>query len=106
MAFESVSDLSKVPSGKVRLTTARFVYKHLLQPIYAEFCQRYPEVELEISVSDATVDILKEGYDLGIRFGDRVAQGMVARQLTKPMKEGVFCVTRICKATRLTNNAK
>ncbi len=90
LAFESVSDLSKVPSGKVRLTTPRFVYKHLLQPIYAEFCQRYPAIELEISVSDAAIDILKEGYDLGIRFGDRVEQGMVARQLTTPMKEAFF----------------
>lgn len=90
LALESVSDLSKVPSGKVRLTLPRFVYQYLLKPVYAEFCLRYPSIELEISVSDAAIDILKEGFDLGIRFGDRVEEGMVARQLTAPMKEALF----------------
>lgn len=89
-AFESVSDLSREPSGKVRLTAPRFVYQYLLAPCYAEFCQRYPEVELEISVSDAAIDILNEGFDLGIRFGDRIEEGMVARQLTPAMKEAFF----------------
>lgn len=88
--FESVADLSRVPSGRVHLTTPRFVYQYLLQPIYAEFCQRYPEIELEISISDAAIDILKEGVDLGIRFGDRVDEGMIARQLTPPMREALF----------------
>ena len=89
-ALESISDLSKVPSGKVRLTTPKFVYQYLLKPIYADFCARYPQIELEISISDAAIDILKEGFDLGIRFGDRVEEGMIARQLTKPMKEALF----------------
>jgi len=89
-ALESVSDLSKVPSGKVRLTLPRFVYQYLLKPVYAEFCHRYPRIELEVSVSDAAIDILKEGFDLGIRFGDRVEEGMVARQLTPPMREALF----------------
>lgn len=90
LAFESISDLSKVPSGKVRLTVPKFVYQYLLKPLYVEFCQRYPSVELEISICDAAIDILKEGFDLGFRFGDRVEEGMVARQLTEPMKEALF----------------
>ncbi|GAB2644178.1 LysR family transcriptional regulator [Vibrio panuliri] len=88
-AIESVSDLSKVPSGKVRITMPRFAYQIYVQPIYAEFCQLYPDIELEISVSDATVDILSQGFDLGIRFGDKVEDGMVARPLTPPLKEAI-----------------
>ncbi|MCF2858725.1 LysR family transcriptional regulator [Pseudoalteromonas sp. SMS1] len=89
-AVEGISELGKDPSGKVRLTTPRFVYQSLLRPIYAEFCKRYPNIELEISISDATVDILKEGFDLGIRFGERVQEGMVAKRLTLPMSEALF----------------
>ncbi|MEC4087280.1 LysR family transcriptional regulator [Pseudoalteromonas rubra] len=89
-ALEEVSDLGQIPSGKVRLTTPRFVYQYLLKPIYAEFCLLYPEIDLEISVSDAAIDILKEGFDLGIRFGDRVEEGLVARALTPAMKEALF----------------
>lgn len=90
LAVESISDLTGKPSGKVRISIPRFVYLYLVKPIYAEFCRQYPDIELEISVSDATIDILKEGIDLGIRFGEKVEQGMVARALTKPMKEALF----------------
>ena len=89
-ALEGIRDLAQAPSGKVRITMPKFVYQYFLKEHYAEFCQLYPEVELEISVSDAAIDILKEGYDLGIRFGDRVDEGMVARALTPAMKEAFF----------------
>lgn len=90
LGIESVVDLSEVPSGKVTITIPRFAYTYLLQPIYAEFCQRYPNVNLEISISDKTENIISEGFDLGIRFGDRIEEGMVARQLTPPMREALF----------------
>ncbi|MCG7532777.1 LysR family transcriptional regulator [Psychrobium sp. MM17-31] len=96
-AVESIGDLSKVPSGKVRLTVPKFVYQHMLKPIYGKFCRRYPNIELEISVSDAAIDILKDGFDLGIRFGDRVEPEMVARQLTKPMVEAYFASPQYIK---------
>lgn len=90
LAVESVSDLSRIPSGKVRITVPRFVYQSLLKPIYIEFCQRYPSIQLEISVSDKAIDIIRDGFDMGIRFGDRVEEGMIARQLTLPVKEALF----------------
>jgi len=90
LAVESVSDLSRLPSGKVRITVPRFVYQSLLKPIYIEFCQRYPSIQLEISVSDKAIDIIRDGFDMGIRFGDRVEEGMIARQLTLPVKEALF----------------
>ncbi|BBM67197.1 LysR family transcriptional regulator [Vibrio alfacsensis] len=90
LAIESISDLRRVPSGKVRITLPRFVYQSLLKPIYTEFCQRYPDIQLEISVSDKAVDIIREGFDMGIRFGDKVEDGMIARQLTPPVKEALF----------------
>ncbi|MDN2481346.1 LysR family transcriptional regulator [Vibrio agarivorans] len=89
-AVESVKDLGEDPSGKVRITLPRFVFKFFLEPIYAEFCLRYPDIQLEINVSDATLNIIKEGYDLGIRLGDKVEQEMVARQLTPPTQEALF----------------
>ena len=89
-ALESVHDLSETPSGKVSITLPKFVYQYFLRPIYAEFCQRYPDIQLEISINDATVNIISEGIDLGIRFGDRLEEGMVAKQLTPPMHEALF----------------
>lgn len=90
LALESVHDLRSEPTGKVRLTLPRFAYQWLLQPVYAEFCQRYPQLQLEVFVSDATVNLISKGLDAGIRFGDKVEEGMIARPLTTPMKDAIF----------------
>ncbi|GGA71717.1 LysR family transcriptional regulator [Neiella marina] len=89
-AMESVHDLHQEPTGLVRITVPRFVYQWLLAPIYADFCRQYPKLELEISISDATVNLIAEGLDVGIRFGHKVEQGMVARTLIATMKEALF----------------
>ena len=90
VAFESVSELSQKPRGKVRLTAPKFVFQSFLQPVYTEFCQRFPEIELEISLFDGTVDILEQGFDIGIRFGDRISEGMVAKPLMPAKKDVLF----------------
>ncbi len=51
---------------------------------------RYPDIELEISVSDSTIDLIKEGIDIGIRFGDLIEEGMVAKPLTPPAPDALF----------------
>lgn len=90
IAFETVSELSQNPRGKVRLTAPKFVFSSFLQPIYMEFCQRFPDIELEISLYDGTVDILEQGFDIGIRFGDRISEGMVVKPLIPAKKEMLF----------------
>ncbi|MEG3640625.1 LysR substrate-binding domain-containing protein [Magnetococcus sp. PR-3] len=89
-AMESVHDLGETPAGKLRITLPRFAYNFLLKPIFATFSQRYPHIEVELSVSDATIDIVEEGIDVGIRLGDRVEAGMVAKPLTPPMRDALF----------------
>lgn len=89
-AVESVQDLGQTPRGVVRITVARFAYLCVLKPLLGRFCQAYPEIRLEISLFDGTVDIFEQGFDLGIRFGDRVEEGMVARRLMAPFREGLY----------------
>ncbi|USD67009.1 LysR family transcriptional regulator [Vibrio sp. SCSIO 43136] len=89
-ALESVQELSDEPSGPLRVTIPRFVYNTYFQKVYADFCRLYPQIQLEVSISDAAIDIAKEGFDLGLRFGSIVDEDMVAKQLTPPMKEALF----------------
>lgn len=89
-AVESIKELGSVPSGNVRLTLPRFVFQCFLQPVYAEFCRRYPDINLEISINDGTVDILREGFDAGIRFGNRIEDDRVAKCLIAPFKQGLY----------------
>lgn len=86
-AVENVRELAGDPAGTVRITIPRFAFRAILQPLYAGFCARYPNIRLEISVSDAAVDIVKEGFDLGIRCGDILEDGMVAHQIMPSMRD-------------------
>nr|WP_232313043.1 LysR substrate-binding domain-containing protein [Enterovibrio coralii] len=45
---------------------------------------------MEISVSDAAVNIIDDGFDVGIRFGHKIEEGMIARPLTKDCREALF----------------
>ncbi len=89
-AVEEVRDLSEMPCGKLRITLSDLHYYSILQPHYAEFCQRYPQVLLEISINNGMVDILQEGFDVGIRMGDRLDEHFVARKLTETGKMGFY----------------
>ena len=85
-AIESVRDDNAIPSGLVRVTLSRFAYQLIFRPFIAEFGARYPHIQLELSLCDGTINILDAGYDLGIRFGDTLEEGMVARRLLPPFK--------------------
>lgn len=87
---ENVQDLGETPSGLVRISLSRFAYRLIIRPHYVEFCRRYPHIQLEISIYDGTIDLLKQGFDLAIRFGDRVEDNMISRQLMPSFKEGLF----------------
>src|SRR5581483_11356440 len=54
------------------------------EPIFASFCQAYPEIELEIAASPELVDLAAGGFDAGIRLGQFIAPDMVAVRLTPP----------------------
>ncbi|MBO8134168.1 MULTISPECIES: LysR family transcriptional regulator [Dickeya] len=97
-ALESIKDQNQEPSGLIRITLSRFAYLLILKPAMAEFCQRYPGIQLEISVYDGTINIIDERFDLGIRFGDILEGGVVARQLMKPFREGLYASAAYLKA--------
>ena len=54
--------------------------RHLL-PILPEFAQRYPDIVLDVMVSDAVVDLLEDRTDIAIRTGKLKESNLVARKL-------------------------
>ncbi|AYG57960.1 LysR family transcriptional regulator [Rhizobium jaguaris] len=66
------------PAGLLRINVARAGYMIALQPILRDFLDAYPEIELEVRIEGSLVDIVGQGFDAGIRFGDLVQRDMVA----------------------------
>jgi DNA-binding transcriptional LysR family regulator len=70
-----------VPRGTIRLTTSvNFGVRHLA-PAIAEFLARHAEVRFDVSLADRVVDLVEEGFDLGVRIGTAGPGNLVARKL-------------------------
>lgn len=53
-----------------------------LAPLWPVFMQRHPKVLLDVTLSDRTVDLVEEGYDLAVRIARLPSSSLVSRQLT------------------------
>ena len=71
----------KEPRGSVRITAPTDLGRMLLSPMFVAFLERYPEISLDVMLSNRLVDLGQEGIDLAVRAG-RVLQGdLIARKL-------------------------
>ena len=55
------------PSGKLKVTTPVALGEHLLGPLLPKFMKRYPDLEVELDLSNHWRDLKRDGYDVGIR---------------------------------------
>jgi DNA-binding transcriptional LysR family regulator len=70
-----------VPRGTIKLTTSlNFGVRHIA-PAIAAFLARHREVRFDVSLSDRVVDLVDEGFDLGVRIGAAGSDNIVARKL-------------------------
>jgi DNA-binding transcriptional LysR family regulator len=81
-ALDVVNRFRDAPMGRVRLSVPNDAADHLLAPVMAAFVERYPEVEIEVSVSNRMIDVIESGFDAGIRYGGTVPEDMVAQRLS------------------------
>ena len=58
----------------------------LLDPVMPVFVDRYPEVTIDVSVSNRLVDVIAGGFDAGIRYGGTVPEDMVAMRLSTEIR--------------------
>lgn len=69
------------PAGRVRISTSASYFHHVLAPIVPQFMALYPAVTLDISLTDALVDLLAERTDIAIRTGPLKTSSLIARKL-------------------------
>lgn len=76
-----VSEMRDTPAGTIRLTAPDFAVEALIWPKLSPVLRAYPEISLEIVVDYTLTDIAAEQFDAGIRYGDRVSDGMIAMRI-------------------------
>ena len=76
-----VKDLAGAPRGLVRITAPVALGRQHIAPAIPGLLQRYPDIRLEIELTDRFVNLVQEGFDLAIRHASRVPESHIATSL-------------------------
>lgn len=75
------------PRGLLRVAATSIAESFLSGPLIAAFAEAYPQITLDVTVTDEEVDIVAAGFDAGVRLGEVIDQDMIAVPLTGPQRE-------------------
>lgn len=70
------------PTGRVRLLLPRFAVSSVLAPKLALLHKRYPDIVLDVTTDNSRRDIVAEGFDAGIHFGEYIEKDMIATRVS------------------------
>lgn len=74
-------NLQLAPAGKLRITAPLTFGAEALMPGMAAYLERYPDVSIDVSLSDRVVDLVEEGFEAAIRIGQLPDSLLIARPL-------------------------
>ncbi len=80
-AEDFVSRRNTKPRGLLKVTAPTTFSRLHMGPYLANFLATYPEIELDIHLTDNFVDIIREGFDLAIRIGELQDSSLIAKKL-------------------------
>jgi len=88
--LESARTAGHAARGVLKLAIPELAYRLLLSEHLVSFHEIYPEIEIELSLTDALSDILQEGLHAGFRLGGLIAEDMIAIRLTNNLNTSVI----------------
>jgi LysR family transcriptional regulator for bpeEF and oprC len=80
-ATEALGHASRVPRGRLKVGMSPAIGRAALLPRLAEFEERYPEIRLELAMSDQLYDLNEAGMDCAIRTGPLEDSNFIARKI-------------------------
>lgn len=80
-AEETIGRLHLEPRGKLKFSAPVAFSTLHVAPALADFMQRYPELKVDMTISDRLVDLVEEGYDLALRIAPEPSANLVAHRL-------------------------
>ncbi|WP_107848946.1 LysR family transcriptional regulator [Neisseria subflava] len=83
---DALNDFLRTPSGLIRINAPAVAAEAVLYPKLKPILNQYPKIRLEIVVDNRWTDIVKEGFNMGVRLGNDVAKEMIAVPISEPLK--------------------
>ena len=81
-AQRAISDLQTTPKGLLKMTAPGTYGEETIAPLVNQFLAMYPELEIQLHLSNQKQDLIAEGYDVAIRLGKLEDSTMMARKLS------------------------
>lgn len=72
---------SASPQGRLVISASRVFGRMRVLPVIADYVKRYPQVEIEVRLSDRVVNLIEEGVDVAIRIGHLPDSSMIASRI-------------------------
>ncbi len=88
-AMEAARSHQATPSGTLRINAFAMAAREIMAPLVLEFLRRHPRVHVDLVTEGRLVDIVAEGFDLGVRGADLVPTDMIAVPLGRPQRHAV-----------------
>lgn len=82
-AVAALEENTTEPKGTIRVTAPGDLARLLLVPVLSRFLEEYPEIALELVLTNRFVDLVQEGVDLAVRAGEVTEPGSIVRKLCR-----------------------
>jgi DNA-binding transcriptional LysR family regulator len=80
-AESSLAKGARAVQGRLRVGAAAGFGRFVLFPVLAAFMQKYPNIEVDLQLSDSFVDVVAEGLDVAVRVGELADSSLLAQRL-------------------------
>ncbi|KAA3499021.1 LysR family transcriptional regulator [Rhizobium rhizogenes] len=90
-ALEQAGELRERPNGLLRLAVSSIAESFLSGPLLAGFTAAYPDVHLDVVVTDEEFDIVAEGYDAAVRLGEVIDEDMIIVPISGDVRQLAVC---------------
>lgn len=81
LGLDSILPAAENPSGTLKVSMPSILVRSGLMEKIAQFCREFPNVKLQFNFTDKSVDLIEEGFDMGIRIGILKESGLMAKKL-------------------------
>jgi DNA-binding transcriptional LysR family regulator len=88
-AIEDLASLRDTPTGRLRINAASASAEIVLLPLISRFLRAFPHITVDIVINNSFIDMVSEGFDAGVRFGEVIADDMIAVPLGRHQRSAV-----------------
>lgn len=82
-ANRTMSNLKAVPQGTLKITAPVYFGETRIAPVLHDFLSEYPDIELDLQLTNDKLDLIQGSFDLAIRLGQLHDSSLIARRLGK-----------------------